>query len=315
MAGSEGGSRRLGGGGGQRRAGEHGQAEQQQRRGKAAAGPLPRHPHATSGAAPAEPQPLSVSQKRLAVRGRRREPVRRFSSSRICASFWYICGSSGGQHRASRGSRRRGLRSTLSRTSHTLPQPHRIPHLLPLGFRVVSVPEQVAQSVGYGHLRGVENKTHVLPTEPRDRPAAHHARGSPSEHRQNPPRFRGTAGGCTPPPGRCPPGCTRQGSAAAAAPPPPPGAMGKRGRRWAPGSVGSHRSDAALTRCQRRPAPRRSGRHPGRRAGHRRRGGAEPGAQARRAARSAAPHSWQRRRHPAAHKETPSRSPAHHSDS
>lgn len=123
MAGAEGGGRRLGGGGGRRREAESGQAEQQQRqrRGAAATRPLRRHTHATSGAAPVEPRHLSVSQKRPAVRGRRREPVRRFSSSKICASFWYICGSSGGQHRVSPGSRHRGLHSNPCQAPHTLP--------------------------------------------------------------------------------------------------------------------------------------------------------------------------------------------------
>lgn len=59
-------------------------------------------------------------------------------------------------------------------TTHS-PQPQRIPHLLPLGFRVVPVAKQVAQSVGRRHLRGGREHNMLL-TEPHARPTARQAR-------------------------------------------------------------------------------------------------------------------------------------------
>lgn len=178
VAGSEGGRRRLGGGdGGQRRAGEHGQAEQQQqRRGKAIAGPLRRHPprHVRGGAGGA-PAPLGLLEE-VGGEGPQAgacEAVQLFQN--LCFLLVHLRK----QRRSAPGQPRFPSPGPPVHPMPDLahpPRPHRIPHLLPLGFRVVSVAEQVAQSVGYGHLRRVGNKTHVLPTEPHDRPAAHHAR-------------------------------------------------------------------------------------------------------------------------------------------
>lgn len=203
VAGAEGGGRRLGGGG--RRGGERGQAQQQQRRQQEAAAeagrrhpraaPRPGRPRRRPGPsvrgreAAAAGSPARLPQNRPAVRGRRLAPVTRFSSSRISTSFWYICGRGAAvstpRPRECAAGRCFPPGCDLRRAPHAFPSATASPYLLPLGFGIVLVAKQVAQSVGCRHLseeartsdmcdeRNPSNSPSPAQTAPAPKPAPH----------------------------------------------------------------------------------------------------------------------------------------------